>query len=92
MLSLFKLRVNVITCRKCLDFVTQCPSKTKLGATDIKKTVLDVEFIKTRADFSGFIILVLRNWFPGVPRRCVNRKQKRPGLVASSAGDFESGI
>ena len=28
--------------RKCLDFVTQCPSKTKLGATDIKKTVLDV--------------------------------------------------
>ena len=42
MLSLFKLRGDVNTCRKCLDFVTQCPSKTKLGATDIKKTVLDV--------------------------------------------------
>ena len=43
MLSLFKLRGDVNTWRKCLDFVTQCPSKTKLVATDIKKkTVLDV--------------------------------------------------
>ena len=37
MLSLFKLRGDVHTCRKCLDLVTQCPSKTKLGAMDILK-------------------------------------------------------
>ena len=41
MLCLFKLRGDVNICRKCLDFVSHCPSKTKLGATDItKKTVL----------------------------------------------------
>ena len=37
-----KWKLQYRKCRKCLDFVTQCPSKTKLGATDIKKTVLDV--------------------------------------------------